>query len=120
MYMRWAAFCIRTSYAPGFDLFDEGNGIQIKELMSVTFQDLLVMNGLWLDTLVIQELGASPHEREEMVIIKTPHAMATGRLQNIIFLYRPHHFKILHKNLCDKGLIICFYKYLWMSCKNEQ
>ena len=86
MYMRWAAFCIRTSYAPGFDLFDEGNGIQIKELMSVTFQDLLVMNGLWLDTLVIQELGASPHEREEMVIIKTPNTVATSWFENVICL----------------------------------
>ena len=78
------------------------------------------MNGLWLDILVMDKLGTSKEEREEMVIVQAPDAMAAGRFQPVHELEFAHDLNVHSENAENDIVVSCRIKRTHVTAAQQE
>lgn len=82
---------------------DEANARVVHVVFAELIQDLRIVDRLGFEVLVPFELRTAKQERQEMVVVQTPHTMAARRLQPVRRLHVAHHLDVPPKDAQDKS-----------------
>lgn len=91
---------------PLLHLLDKGNASKVHILIREILQNILIVNGLRLHILVINQLRGPEYEGQKVIIIKPPHTMGPSRLQAVLQLQLPHEVQVLHKHPGHHGGVV--------------
>lgn len=76
------------------NLIDEFNTAQVEVLVGIGFHYFFGVYWLWFYILVAHKLCCTPHKRQELVIVKSPHSMRTRWLEHVRLLNLPHQLQV--------------------------
>ena len=88
-----------------FDLLDKGDAAEVHKVVGLTPEGALAVDGVWgVTTVVLDKLTCPEEKGKVLVVVETPNAMGTRRLQNVDKLDLPHQGKVTLEDTIDYRL----------------
>lgn len=87
----------------GIDVLDTG---KVHIVPCTLVHNFFVVDRLGPQEAVIHELRCAPEERQEMIVVQAPNAVAACRLEPVRRLDRPHRLDILPENAQDNRFCV--------------